>query len=97
VIGIDAASATVTVGPREALERTTLSASRVNWLAGDAPAAGTRVNAQIRYRHREAPATLHPDGDRVNVAFDAPQSAVAPGQAVVFYDGDVVIGGGWID
>jgi tRNA-specific 2-thiouridylase len=97
VVRIDADSATVTVGPREALERTTLTASRVNWLAGVAPPAGARVTAQIRYRHREAPATLHPVGDRVNVAFDAPQSAVAPGQAVVFYDRDVVIGGGWID
>jgi tRNA-specific 2-thiouridylase len=98
VVGIDAASATVTVGPREALERTRLSASRVNWLSGTAPAAGTRVTAQIRYRHREAPATLCPrDGDAVDVTFDDPQSAVAPGQAVVFYDGDMVVGGGWID
>ena len=98
VVGIDAASATVTVGPREALERTTLSASRVNWLSGLAPAAGTRVTAQIRYRHREAPATLYPgEGDAVDVIFDDPQSAVAPGQAVVFYDGDMVVGGGWID
>jgi tRNA-uridine 2-sulfurtransferase len=98
VVGIDAGSATVTVGPRVALERTALSASRVNWLAGTPPSAGTRVTAQIRYRHREAPATLHPgSGNTVAVTFDHPQSAVAPGQAVVFYDGEVVLGGGWID
>jgi tRNA-specific 2-thiouridylase len=98
VVGIDAAGGSVTVGPREALERTTLSASGVNWIAGRPPAAGTRVTAQIRYRHREAAATLAPGaGNAVDVSFDEPQSAVAPGQAVVFYDGDVVVGGGWIE
>jgi len=98
VVGIDASAATVTVGPRSALERTTLTASGVNWIAGDAPATGTRVTAQIRYRHREAAATLEPfDGDRVQATFDDPQTAVAPGQAVVFYSGDEVVGGGWIE
>ena len=98
VVGIDASAATVTVGPRSALERTTLTASGVNWIAGDAPATGTRVTAQIRYRHREAAATLEPfDGDRVQATFDEPQTAVAPGQAVVFYSGDEVVGGGWIE
>ena len=97
VVGIDATAGTVTVGPRTALERTTLSASGVNWLAGEPPASGSRVTARIRYRHAEALATLHPrDGDAVDVVFDEPQSAVAPGQAVVFYDADVVVGGGWI-
>jgi tRNA-uridine 2-sulfurtransferase len=97
VVDIDAGSSTVTVGPREALERTTLEASDVNWIAGTPPAAGTRVTARIRHRHREAAATLTPGPDAtVAVAFDEPQHAVAPGQAVVFYDGDVVVGGGWI-
>jgi tRNA-specific 2-thiouridylase len=98
VVNIDAGTQAVTVGPREALERTTLEASGVNWIAGTPPADGTRVTAQIRYRHREADATLTPIGfDRVRVEFDAPQTAVAPGQAVVFYDGEAVVGGGWID
>jgi tRNA-specific 2-thiouridylase len=98
VVGIDAATSAVTVGPREALERTALSASGVNWIAGVPPQPGARVTAQIRYRHREAPATLQLRGDdRVEVTFDMPQSAVAPGQAVVFYDHDEVVGGGWID
>ena len=98
VVGIDAGAATVTVGPRSALERTTLTASGVNWIAGRAPDRGTRVTAQIRYRHREAPASLDPvDEDRVRVTFDDPQTAIAPGQAVVFYCGDEVIGGGWIE
>jgi tRNA-specific 2-thiouridylase len=98
VVGIDAESATVTVGPREALERTTLSASRVNWISGDTPSAPIRAHARIRYRHCEASATITPQPDaRVAVAFDEPQSAITPGQAVVFYDGDCVVGGGWID
>ena len=98
VLGIDACQASVTVGPREALERDTLTASRVNWMSGEAPASPIRASARIRYRHAEAPATITPGGDdTVHVAFDAPQSAVTPGQAVVFYDGDFVLGGGWID
>jgi tRNA-specific 2-thiouridylase len=98
VVGIDASAQTVTVGPKAALERTTLTASRVNWIAGAAPPSGTRVTAQIRYRHREAAASIEPrDGDRVGVTFDQPQSAVAPGQALVMYHGDSVVGGGWID
>ena len=98
VVGIDAGDRTVTVGPREALERTTLRASGVNWISGRAPDRGARVTAQIRHRHREAAATLAPGDDgTVDVTFDAPQVAVAPGQAVVFYDGDAVVGGGWID
>jgi tRNA-specific 2-thiouridylase len=98
VVRIDASTNRLTVGPREALQRDVLTASRVNWISGKTPAAGTRVTAQIRYRHREAPASIAPLDDAcVRVAFDEPQTAVAPGQAVVFYDGDRVVGGGWID
>ena len=98
VVGIDAEQGAVTVGPREALERRELSASGLNWISGSAPAPGTRATAQIRHRHREATVAITPlDGDRVQAVFDEPQHAVAPGQAVVFYDGDVVLGGGWID
>jgi tRNA-specific 2-thiouridylase len=98
VVNIDATEGAVTVGPREALERTALTASGVNWIAGTPPPAGARVTAQIRHRHREAAAAIEPIGDaQVTVAFDEPQYAITPGQAVVFYDGDVVLGGGWID
>ena len=93
----------VVVGPKSALERTALTASHVNWIVQpDGPA---RVTAQIRHRHIPSPATVRaleerdaelPNG-RAEVVFDAPQIAVTPGQAVVFYDGDVVVGGGWID
>ncbi len=98
VVGIDARDRSVTVGPKEALDRGTLTASRVNWIAGVEPEAGSRVTARIRHRHREAAAAIEPrPGQTVRVAFDEPQSAVAPGQAVVFYRDEVVVGGGWID
>jgi tRNA-specific 2-thiouridylase len=98
VVDIDAGNATVTVGPREALERTTLTASGVNWISGEMPSSPVRANVRIRYRHREAPAAIEPLPDnRVQVRFDDPQSAITPGQAAVFYDEEVVLGGGWID
>ncbi len=87
----------VVVGPKQSLEQTRLTASGVNWMI-DVPAGVLRVTAQIRHRHHPAPATVRSIGDgRAEVIFDAPQLAIAPGQAAVFYDGDVVVGGGWID
>jgi tRNA-uridine 2-sulfurtransferase len=98
VVGIDADANAVTVGPRAALEKRELTASGVNWISGHAPASGARITAQIRHRHKEAWATIAPaDGDRVAVIFDEPQAAIAPGQALVMYSGDEVVGGGWID
>ena len=98
VLSIDAEANALTVGPRPALERTSLTASAVNWIAGTPPSGPGRMTARIRHRHPDAPATVEPlDGDRVSVVFDEPQCAVAPGQAVVFYDADTVLGGGWID
>jgi tRNA-specific 2-thiouridylase len=87
----------VIVGPKSALERTVVTASAVNWIVG-APSSNVRVTAQIRHRHHAAPATMRPlENARVEVTFDTPQLAVTPGQALVLYDGDVVVGGGWID
>jgi tRNA-specific 2-thiouridylase len=98
VVGIDAGKETITVGPRAALERRSLTAGGVNWVDGEAPPAGTRATAQIRHRHPEAAAAVTPlDDARVQVEFDTPQSAVAPGQALVMYDGEKVLGGGWIE
>lgn len=98
VVDIDAAARRIVVGPREALERTSLTASNVNWISGEQPSAPIRAMARIRYRHHEAPAAITVlDSQRVRVDFDEPQSAITPGQAVVFYDGDETLGGAWID
>ena len=98
VLRIDAESGQVTVGSRGALDETTLTASGVNWVSIDAPSSWTLVSAQIRHRHRAAPARVRAiEGGRAECVFDEPQSAITPGQAVVFYDGDAVVGGGWID
>jgi tRNA-specific 2-thiouridylase len=97
VLALRPAERQVVVGPKSALERTTLTASQVNWIAGE-PEAPRQVVAQIRHRHHPAAATVRALGDaRAEVVFSAPQIAITPGQAVVFYDGDVVVGGGWID
>jgi tRNA-specific 2-thiouridylase len=98
VLKIDPESRDVTVGPRTALDRERLTASGVNWIAANAPGDWVNVSAQIRHRHTAAPGRVRAlDNDRAEFAFDTPQPAVTPGQAVVFYDGDVVVGGGWID
>ena len=97
VIALSPADHQVVVGPRTSLERTTLTASGVNWVAPE-PSTPIRATVQIRHRHQAASAALRSIGDsRAEVVFDAPQIAVTPGQAVVFYDGDAVLGGGWID
>ena len=97
VLDIDAATNMVTVGPEDALYRERLWVSRVNYTIGEPPTGAVRVNARIRYKASDAPATLVPNGEWAEVSFDEPQRAVTPGQPVVFYDGDRVIGGGYIE
>ncbi len=87
----------VVVGMKEDLGGVTLDATGVNWIAGGAPDGRTRVTARIRHRHQDAPATVESTGDATaHLVFDEPQTAITPGQAVVFYQGDDVVGGGWI-
>jgi tRNA-specific 2-thiouridylase len=98
VLAIDAPSARVTVGPKQALDRTSLAASGVNWASGAAPARWAPASAQIRHRHTAAAGRVRAlDDGRAEFEFDQPQSAITPGQAVVFYEGEEVLGGGWID
>jgi tRNA-uridine 2-sulfurtransferase len=98
VLKLDSGTATVVVGAREALEQTKLTASEVNWISADAPPDWLGVEAQIRHRHTPAPGRVRAlPGGRAALEFDSPQTAITPGQAVVFYQGDVVVGGGWID
>jgi tRNA-specific 2-thiouridylase len=97
VLALEPAEGRVIVGPKASLERTTLTASSVNWILGE-PDGSLRVTAQIRHRHQAAPAAVRSLGEcRAEVVFETPQIAVTPGQAVVFFDEDVVVGGGWID
>jgi tRNA-uridine 2-sulfurtransferase len=87
----------VVVGPREALGGRELTAERVNWISGVPPEGPLRITARIRHRHQDAAATVVADDDGIaHVTFDEPQMAITPGQAVVFYDGRDVVGGGWI-
>jgi tRNA-specific 2-thiouridylase len=96
VSGLDAASGAVTIGPAEAVRSDCAVASAVRWI-GSPPPGPFRAEARIRYHHVAAPALVTPlPEDRVAVSFDEAQWAVTPGQALVLYRGDEVLGGGWI-
>ncbi len=98
VLKIDAEKNTVTLGTEDLLFSRELTASRFNWICGEPPSGGISCLGRIRYRHREQPAKAYPLPDgRVRVVFDEPQRAITPGQSVVLYDGDEVLGGGIID
>jgi tRNA-specific 2-thiouridylase len=97
VVRIEPQSRRVVIGREQELARTELTAADCNWLA-DPPAGEFRCTAKIRYNSPPAAATAQslPDG-RLRVAFDEPRYGVAPGQAVVLYEGERVFGGGWIE
>jgi tRNA-specific 2-thiouridylase len=96
VVDVDAAANRVVVGPAELLARRGLEAERVNWIAGRTEGP-FEADVKIRYRGDPAPAVVAPEGDhRARVEFLMPQRAVTPGQSVVFYSGDEVVGGGTI-
>ena len=97
VLNIDSASHRVMVGADAELATERLRANRLNWISIPELTEPIRVQIKIRHRHEPAWATLAPDGaDAVLATFDEPQRAVTPGQSAVFYDGDEVVGGGWI-
>ena len=89
----------MTVGRDRELLSDRAYASGVNWISIAAPAEPVRAEVKIRNKHAAAPATLLPTTDpgRVEIRFDEPQRAVTPGQGAVFYSGDLVLGGGWIE
>jgi tRNA-specific 2-thiouridylase len=97
VLQIDSASHRVTVGSGDEATSPALRAHRLNWISIARLDGEMRVRVKIRHRHEPAPATLRRvSEDEVEAVFDEPQRAVTPGQAAVFYDGDEVVGGGWI-
>ncbi|MGE5412870.1 MAG: aminomethyltransferase beta-barrel domain-containing protein, partial [Syntrophomonadaceae bacterium] len=96
VLSVDAGKNRVVVGAARDLDSRSATLESVRFLSGS-PAGPMRVAARVRHRGAEVPATVTPDaGGRARVDFDLPVRAVAPGQACVFYDGDVVVGGGII-
>ena len=97
VTGISAENNTVTIGENGSQYRSSLVADRVNWIAFDKVDSPIQVQAKIRFKAKEQPATVTPNPDgTVTVEFTEPQRSVTPGQSVVFYDGDIVLGGGRI-
>lgn len=97
VIEIDVAGNRLAVGSREELLSPSCDAERVNWVSINPPRQPRTAEVKIRSRHQPAMSTLTPmDDARVRVSFHEPQSAVTPGQATVFYDGEMLLGGGWI-
>ena len=97
VVQIEPSTQTVTVGRRSSLEKAGLEASKFHWHI-EPPEGPTRCLAQIRARHKAVPSTVEPLTDgQARVIFDESQSAVTPGQVVAVYEGDLLLGGGWID
>lgn len=99
VISTSTVDQRVVVGRNDDLLRPRLTAKDINWISIAAIDRPTRAEVKIRNRHLAAAATLYPSSDpaRVEAHFDEPQRAVTPGQAAVYYDGELVLGGGWID
>ena len=97
VVALDQPNNRLVIGPQKALLERMLTAERVNWLSIPPPERPIRALAKIRSRHEGGMATVTPLPDRAaRVEFDEGQLAITPGQAVVFYDDDLVLGGGWI-
>ena len=97
VIELDAPRNRVVVGEDSDLDRTEFTVRNCNWIPFDVPPEELQVTAKIRYNHPGTPATVQPQpGGEAKVTLHVAQRAITPGQACVFYDGDLVVGGGWI-
>ena len=97
VLQIERAKNQIIVGNADELESIEFTAKGVNWVAFDTPSEPVRAEVKIRYRHEPAMATIYPLSEaRARMVFDEPQRAITPGQATIFYNGDEVVGGGWI-
>ena len=97
VVSKNVAENTVTLGSNDDLFTDTVYGKEVNWVSIDCPKEPLKVKARVRYNQKEQPATLYPlENNCVKLIFDKPQRAVTSGQAVVFYDGDILLGGGTI-
>jgi tRNA-specific 2-thiouridylase len=98
VVKIDKAQNRVVLGKEDDLFSQTTHVSRVNWVSIQAPEKPIRVSAKLRYAHQGASATVFPaSGNQVKVEFDSPERSVTPGQAAVFYQDDILLGGGRIE
>ena len=100
VVELDRAGNRVVVGEDQELRKTRFEVREINWISVERLEAPLHASVKIRHRHDPAAATLEPDHSdaaRARVHFDVPQRAVTPGQAAVFYSGEVVLGGGWIE
>jgi len=99
VIATEPTSRRVVIGRTEELQRASMKVNGINWISIAAPAEPVRAEVKIRNKHAGAAASVFPTSDptRVEVRFDQPQRAVTPGQGAVFYSGDLVLGGGWIE
>ncbi len=97
VVQIERAKNQIIVGDADELESIEFVAKGVNWVAFDEPTEPVRAEVKVRYRHEPAMATITPLADsHARIVFDAPQRAITPGQATIFYHGEEVVGGGWI-
>ena len=97
VLKLDAANNTLIVGPEDQLFTSTLFATDLRWVSGEAPTDTTGMTAKVRYKSPEVALTLHLNDGVARVDFHQPQRAISPGQSVVFYQGDAVLGGGIIE
>ncbi len=98
VVGIDAATNTLTVGEESALYRSAFEAGRANFVSIDVPTAPIQVDVRVRHRGRTVPGIVTPIGNgRLRIELSEPERAITPGQSAVFYDGDVLVGGALIE